>query len=109
MCVQSHTLVAAADDTDTMWAVLILAFVAGAMAQIPTPCCKSMDECSLATLMAWLLARLTDCLNGCLGILVGWLKCCFTSRETVGLLGAGAQDVHLYIGLAINYMHNRYS
>ena len=24
-----------------------------------------------------------------------WLKCCFTSKETVGLLGAGAQDVHL--------------
>ena len=23
------------------------------------------------------------------------LKCCFTSTETVGLLGAGAQDVHL--------------
>ena len=25
----------------------------------------------------------------------GWLKCCFTSAETVGLLGTGAQDVHL--------------
>ena len=24
----------------------------------------------------------------------GWLTCCFTSTETVGLLGAGAQDVH---------------
>ena len=24
-----------------------------------------------------------------------WLKCCFTSTETVGLLGSGAQDVHL--------------
>ena len=24
-----------------------------------------------------------------------WLKCCFTSTETVGLLGTGAQDVHL--------------
>ena len=23
------------------------------------------------------------------------LKCCFTSAETVGLLGTGAQDVHL--------------
>ena len=23
------------------------------------------------------------------------LKCCFTSTETVGLLGTGAQDVHL--------------
>ena len=26
---------------------------------------------------------------------VGWLKCCFTSTETVGLFGMGAQDVHL--------------
>ena len=25
------------------------------------------------------------------------LKCCFTSTETVGLLGTGAQDVHLNI------------
>ena len=24
-----------------------------------------------------------------------WLKCCFTSTETVGLLGPGAQDGHL--------------
>ena len=24
-----------------------------------------------------------------------WLKCCFTSTETVGLLGTEAQDVHL--------------
>ena len=24
-----------------------------------------------------------------------WLKCCFTSTETVGLLGSGAPDVHL--------------
>ena len=24
-----------------------------------------------------------------------WLKCCFTSTETVGLLRTGAQDVHL--------------
>ena len=24
-----------------------------------------------------------------------WLKCCFTSTETVGLLETGAQDVHL--------------
>ena len=27
--------------------------------------------------------------------MVGWLKGCFTSTETVGLLGTGAQDVHL--------------
>ena len=26
---------------------------------------------------------------------LGWLKCCFTSSETVGLLETGAQDVHL--------------
>ena len=26
---------------------------------------------------------------------VGWLKCCFTTTETVGLLGTGAQAVHL--------------
>ena len=25
----------------------------------------------------------------------GWLKCCLTSTETVGLLGTGAQDGHL--------------
>ena len=25
----------------------------------------------------------------------GWLNCCFTSTETVGLLGTGAQDGHL--------------
>ena len=26
----------------------------------------------------------------------GWLvECCFTSTETVGLLGTGAEDVHL--------------
>ena len=28
-------------------------------------------------------------------LLIGWLKCCFTSTETVGLLGTGAQDVHM--------------
>ena len=28
-------------------------------------------------------------------VMVGWLKCCFTSTETVGLLGTGPQDVHL--------------
>ena len=28
-------------------------------------------------------------------VLVGWLKCCFMSTETVGLLGTGSQDVHL--------------
>ena len=26
---------------------------------------------------------------------IPWLKCCFTSTETVGLLGTGAQDVLL--------------
>ena len=28
-------------------------------------------------------------------LMVGWLKCCFTSTEIVGLLGTGAQDGHL--------------
>ena len=32
--------------------------------------------------------------EGGMGV-VGWLKCCFTSTETVGSLGTGAQDVHL--------------
>ena len=33
---------------------------------------------------------------GLAGWLVGWLvECCFTSTETVGLLGTGAQDGHL--------------
>ena len=26
---------------------------------------------------------------------LGWMKCCFTCTETVGLLGTGAQDGHL--------------
>ena len=30
----------------------------------------------------------------------GWLKCCFTSTETVGLLGSGVQDVHLDFDIA---------
>ena len=29
-----------------------------------------------------------------------WLKCCFTSTETVGLLGTGAQDGHLHFHTA---------
>ena len=29
-----------------------------------------------------------------------WLKCCFTSTETVGFLGTGAQDVHIYFHTA---------
>ena len=32
---------------------------------------------------------------GTVGWLVGWLNCCFTFTETVGLLGTGARDVHL--------------
>ena len=27
--------------------------------------------------------------------ILGLLKCCFTSTETIGLLGTGAQDSHL--------------
>ena len=30
-----------------------------------------------------------------IGIYSRWLKCCFTSTETIGLLGMGAQDIHL--------------
>ena len=33
--------------------------------------------------------------NRLIGRNVGWLKCCFTSTETVGLLGTGAHDGHL--------------
>ena len=29
-----------------------------------------------------------------------WLKCCFTSTKTVGLLGTGARDVHLHFHTA---------
>ena len=48
------------------------------------------DDCSLdAGPHGLTAASITDLL------LVGWLKCCFTSIETVGLLGTGAQDVHL--------------
>ena len=35
----------------------------------------------------------------------GWLKCCFTSTETVGLLGTGAQDVHLDFHTAPELWH----
>ena len=44
--------------------------------------------------------------------LIGWsltswlpLKCCFTSTETVGLLGTGAQDVHLDFHTAPEFCH----
>ena len=33
--------------------------------------------------------------TGTVSRLIGWLKCCFTSTETVGLLGTGAQNSHL--------------
>ena len=40
--------------------------------------------------------ELRSCVKVEVAVLVdGWLKCCFTSTETVGLLGTGAQDVHL--------------
>ena len=50
--------------------------------------------------MAWLWSgRWSHTLHKNLDILllrpVDWLKCCFTSTETVGLLGTGAQDGHL--------------
>ena len=38
-------------------------------------------------------STLTQLLNS---VLIRWfVECCFTSTETVGLLGTGAQDVHL--------------
>ena len=37
--------------------------------------------------------------------LVGWFKCCFPSTETVGLLGTGAQDVHLNFDTAPEFRH----
>ena len=43
------------------------------------------------TLFTVWLAGLCDCGNAWLLL----LKCCFTSTETVGLLGTGAQDGHL--------------
>ena len=37
----------------------------------------------------------------CVGLeQVGWLKCCFTSTETVSLLGTRAQDGHLHFHTA---------
>ena len=37
------------------------------------------------------------------------LKCCFTSTETVGLLGTGAQDVHLDFHRAPELLKQEYS
>ena len=52
-----------------------------------------------------------------MSIFVGWLKCCFTSTETVGLLGTGAQDVHfdfhtapelcIFVHLTLHLNHDR--
>ena len=40
----------------------------------------------------------------------GWLvECCFTSTETVGLLGTGAQDVHLDFHTAPELRHVEFS
>ena len=38
---------------------------------------------------------------------VCWLRCCFTSTKTVGLLGTGAQDVHLDFHTAPGLWGNR--
>ena len=35
-----------------------------------------------------------------------WWKCCFTATETVGLLGTGAQDVHLDFHTAPELCHD---
>ena len=37
----------------------------------------------------------TACFNSHLNVAVEMVECCFTSTETVGLLGTGAQDGHL--------------
>jgi len=59
---------------------------------VPSNLCTSLTAVSTAvqskvtkTIRIATVEELTCC----------WLKCCFTSTETVGLLGAGAQDVHL--------------
>ena len=41
------------------------------------------------------------------GSRVGWLKCCFTSPETVGLLGTEDQDVHLDFHTAPEFYGSR--
>ena len=38
----------------------------------------------------------------CPGCWLKLLKCCYTSTETVGLLGTGAQDVHLDLHTALS-------
>ena len=35
-----------------------------------------------------------------------WLKCCFTSTETVGLLGTGSQDGHLGFHTAVSSVYH---
>ena len=39
--------------------------------------------------------HITDCMRSAVEVQCCLVECCFTSTETVGLLGTGAQDVHL--------------
>ena len=60
------------------------------------PChapCHSMSVLKFTVVLerAWLSTPLLDVVRA----LVLWLKCCFTSTETLGLLGTETQDVHL--------------
>ena len=59
--------------------------------------CTAMLAVAYRTAMLGVAYRNTRRLNGfSADDSVGWLvECCFTSTETVGLLGTGAQDVHL--------------
>ena len=41
------------------------------------------------------MALIAAHLNAGIILVVTWWKCCFTSTQTVGVLGTGAQDVHL--------------
>ena len=59
--------------------------------------CTAMLAVAYRTAMLGVAYRNTRRLNGfSADDSVGWLvECCFASTETVGLLGTGAQDVHL--------------
>ena len=58
-------------------------------------------------------AALGVCVGSVVTVLISfWLKCCFTSTATVGLLGTGAQDGHLHFhtppGLCVDFEHPRF-
>ena len=63
-----------------------------------TECCSQKIAGFTASVLATFRRRfLTKKTRNTVCILFNflWLKCCFTSTETVGLLGTGAQDGHL--------------